>query len=112
MYMYTLGVILYSCYVTLLGEREQVHLVASLERISIYISMYMYVIRQYGIVVPVGPCATGKRKAGSITPGYLVRLSELDLSTFYKQALPSVLRLMNQTTYLVNVQSAATVCCV
>jgi len=58
--------------------------------------------------------------AGSITSGYLVaverdRLSELGLSTSYKQVLASVLRLMIQTTplpYLISVHRAATVRCV
>ena len=77
------------------------------------IYLYNYVIRRYGILVPAGPRATGKRKAGSITSGYS---SELDLSRsmFYKQALASVLRLTIRTTpvpYIVNAQRAATVRC-
>ena len=33
----------------------------------------IYVIRQCHLLVPAGPRATGKRKAGSITSGYLVK---------------------------------------
>jgi len=37
----------------------------------LYISIY--VIRRCHLLVPAGPRATGKRKAGSITSGYLVK---------------------------------------
>ena len=75
----------------------------------LYIFLYMS-SGDEAFLVPEGPRATGKRKAGSITSGYLVkrgRQSELDFSTCYKQALASVLRLTMWTTpvlYLVNAQ--------
>ena len=55
--------------------QERAHLVVALERISIN------VIRQCHLLVPVGPRATRKRIAGSITSGYLGKRarSELDL---------------------------------
>ena len=60
----------------------------------IYIYIYIYVIQQCHLLVPAGPHAMGKRKAGLITSGYLVKrgkdllLSEL---ACYKQVLASVL---------------------
>ena len=42
-----------------------------------YIYISIYVIQRYGILVPVGPCATGKCKAGSITSGYLVKRGKI-----------------------------------
>jgi len=69
-------------------------------------------------LVPEGPRATGKRKAGSITSGYLgKRGKDLLLSELacHKQVLASVLRLTIWTTpapYLAKAQSVATVRCV
>ena len=81
-----------------------------LEWISLYIFIYMSSSDE-AFWVPVGPCVMRKRKAGSVTGE---RLSELHLSTCYKQALASMLQLTIRTTpfpYLVNTQSAATVRC-
>ena len=49
----------------LLGERERPHLVVLLERISLYM-----LSGDEAFLVPTGPRATRKRKAGLITSGY------------------------------------------